>query len=301
MTSPTQDAARAPSPTGLLAVDRRGGGRGLRPHPVGGTPLRADLAGRRRPAGRPSSRSGRTTPPRPMPTFGSNDRSRWATVRLVDGLRRRPPRPDLLVRDSAASAPPTLSLAAIYRVEDEQRRMDATAASSSRTAGPRIDKVLHPERLEFLFQQAAAAADPGGGRILAAQTPASACRSRTNRSSSSAIILLTINVLPLVLCLWLLSRLAERYGATDWGRLFVVAAGCFGTLVTPFLITFNNHTVAAFGALIALYAALRAAFPTAVRLRPGPAVRRSPAWPPASPRPLSCPPPLWPPPWGCCC
>ncbi len=69
-------------------------------------------------------------------------------------------------------------------------------------------------------------------------------------------------MLPLVLCLWLLSLLAERYGATDWGRLFVVAAGCFGTLVTTFLITFNNHTVAAFGALIALYAALRAAFPT---------------------------------------
>jgi len=43
--------------------------------------------------------------------------------------------------------------------------------------------------------------------------------------------------------------LAERYGATDWGRLFVVAAAAFGTLLTLFLITFNNHVPAAFAGL----------------------------------------------------
>ena len=68
-------------------------------------------------------------------------------------------------------------------------------------------------------------------------------------------------MLPLILYLWMISRLAERYGATDWGRLFVVVAAAFGTLLNPFLITFNNHVPAAFAALVALYAALPVAFP----------------------------------------
>ena len=118
-----------------------------------------------------------------------------------------------------------------------------------------IDKVLHPERLEYYSSKPPLLPTLVAGRILAAQH-AFGLSLKDRPFVVVPIILLTINVLPLVLCLWLLSRLAERYGATDWGRLFVVAAGCFGTLVTPFLITFNNHTVAAFGALVALYAAL---------------------------------------------
>src|SRR5262249_30288156 len=80
--------------------------------------------------------------------------------------------------------------------------------------------------------------------------------------------LLTFNVLPFALYLWLLSRLAEWFGATDWGRLYVVAAAAFGSLLTPFLITFNNHTPAAVAALVALYAALRAGFPWQGGARP---------------------------------
>ena len=57
--------------------------------------------------------------------------------------------------------------------------------------------------------------------------------------------------------MWLLAGWSERYGATDWGRLFVVTAAAFGTLLTPFAITLNNHTVAACCTLFALYPALR--------------------------------------------
>jgi hypothetical protein len=70
-------------------------------------------------------------------------------------------------------------------------------------------------------------------------------------------ILLTVNVLPLVLYLLLLSRLLERLGTSDWGRLYVLAAASFGTLMTPFVITLNNHSVAACSALFALYPAVR--------------------------------------------
>ena len=37
-----------------------------------------------------------------------------------------------------------------------------------------------------------------------------------------------INVLPLAVYFLLLARLVERYGRTDWGRLFVLAAACSG-------------------------------------------------------------------------
>ena len=58
---------------------------------------------------------------------------------------------------------------------------------------------------------------------------------------------MTLNIVPFVVYLSLLAWLAERFGTTDWARYFIVAAGAFATLVTPFLITFNNHTVATAG------------------------------------------------------
>src|SRR5262249_7788267 len=79
--------------------------------------------------------------------------------------------------------------------------------------------------------------------------------------------LFTFQWLPLVIYLILLARLVERFGTTDWGRLFVVGAACFATMPTLFAITFNNHTIAACFALFALYAALRA-WDAPVRGRP---------------------------------
>ena len=61
---------------------------------------------------------------------------------------------------------------------------------------------------------------------------------------------------PFVFYLLLLARLVERLGTTEWGRLFVFAAACFGTFFSGFLASFNNHSVAATGALFALYQCL---------------------------------------------
>ena len=38
-------------------------------------------------------------------------------------------------------------------------------------------------------------------------------------------MLITVNILPMALMFVLLARLVERYGTTDWGRIFVVACG----------------------------------------------------------------------------
>ena len=71
------------------------------------------------------------------------------------------------------------------------------------------------------------------------------------------LMLVTINVVPMVLMFWLLAKLAERFGTTDWSRVFLVGSATLGTLLTTFAVTLNNHTVAAVSACVALYAFVR--------------------------------------------
>jgi hypothetical protein len=70
-------------------------------------------------------------------------------------------------------------------------------------------------------------------------------------------LLVLFNVLPMAACFWLVAKLAERFGTTDWGRVFVVAAATFGTLLTAFAAAINNHIPAAACAAATLYAAVR--------------------------------------------
>jgi hypothetical protein len=53
------------------------------------------------------------------------------------------------------------------------------------------------------------------------------------------------------------ARMVDRLGATDWGRLFVMTCAAFGTFLSTFAVTINNHLTAAVSAAIALAAALR--------------------------------------------
>jgi hypothetical protein len=179
------------------------------------------------------------TRPEPWPTHGANDRSRWATVRaLVDDGTYVVGRRD---RSGATPERPYVDTGII--AEDGWQS---------------VDKVLKPDTQEFYSSKPPLLPTLAAGEywLLKRLFGWSIVGQRWEVMRT---ILVTINVLGLVVYLWALSRLAELFGATDWGRLFVVAAGCFGTLVTPFLTTFNNHTVATFGAAVALYAAARAA------------------------------------------
>ncbi len=71
------------------------------------------------------------------------------------------------------------------------------------------------------------------------------------------LMLFTVNILPLVLMYFLLAKLVERFGTTDWGRVFVMAVATLGTLLTTFAVVLNNHLVAAVSAAVALYAFVR--------------------------------------------
>ncbi|MGW8257481.1 MAG: hypothetical protein ACWGMZ_08355, partial [Thermoguttaceae bacterium] len=68
------------------------------------------------------------------------------------------------------------------------------------------------------------------------------------------IMLLLINIIPLTIAFMLLARLIDRFGATDWGRLFVMGSAVFGTFLTTFAVTINNHLVAAVCATVMAYA-----------------------------------------------
>ncbi len=71
------------------------------------------------------------------------------------------------------------------------------------------------------------------------------------------IILIVVNLLPMLIALILICMLVERYASHDFTRFFVVIAGCFATLLTPFLLTLNNHSIAASSAVFALYPFLK--------------------------------------------
>lgn len=66
------------------------------------------------------------------------------------------------------------------------------------------------------------------------------------------VMLIVSNVLPLLLLLVLLVRWVEEHGQTDWGRIFVVACAAWGTFLTTFAVTLNNHLPAAVCVMIAV-------------------------------------------------
>jgi hypothetical protein len=65
------------------------------------------------------------------------------------------------------------------------------------------------------------------------------------------------NVVPLLIYFLVLAQLVERFGTTDWGRLFVFAGAACGTFLTTFAISVNNHILAASAAAVALWAYTR--------------------------------------------
>lgn len=81
------------------------------------------------------------------------------------------------------------------------------------------------------------------------------------------LMLMLVNVLPLAVMIAVVAALAERFGTTDWGRIFVVAAAALATMHKPFVVVLNNHLPAAVGAAFTLYAVARIVADRDERLR----------------------------------
>jgi hypothetical protein len=166
--------------------------------------------------------------------YSVNDQSRWATIRaLVDtgrySIGYREEYPDGTHRDFG-----------IVALKDWQS----------------VDVVLHPTTKRFYSSKPTLLPTVLAGEYWIIRNLLG-LNFRRDRLVVTRTILMTINLLPFVLYLIVLARLLDRLGTTDWGRLFVFATAGFGTFVSGFSGSLNNHTVAAIGGLFAVYHCLR--------------------------------------------
>jgi hypothetical protein len=176
--------------------------------------------------------------PDPSATHGDNDRSRWDTMRaLVEngtyaiGKREMTgPDPEKDYQDSGFHIQP---------------------------GWVTIDKILHPDRLEFYSSKPPLLPTLLAGEYWLLYRGLGWNFDDINqRFWIVRTILFTVNWIPFVLALFVLSRIVENLGATDWGRYYVMAVAGLGTLIVPFSMTLNNHTIAAWSAVFALAPAL---------------------------------------------
>jgi hypothetical protein len=166
--------------------------------------------------------------------FSGNDRSRWATIRaLVE----------------------TGSYSIGYREESPDRGY-RDFGIVTQPGWESVDIVMDPATRRFYSSKPTLLPTLLAGEYWFLRNALN-WNLRRDRLAVSRTILITINLVPFVLYLLLFARLIERLGTTDWGRLFVFTTACFGTFVSAFLGSLNNHTVAAMGALFAVYHCLR--------------------------------------------
>jgi hypothetical protein len=81
------------------------------------------------------------------------------------------------------------------------------------------------------------------------------------------VMLVVCNLLPLVLSWFLLARLIERFGVTDWGRVFAMVFVCFGTFLSTFAVTLNNHIPGVVCVTIAFYCVVRIVYDQRIQWR----------------------------------
>src|SRR5262245_34120670 len=174
--------------------------------------------------------------PKPTPMFSSNDRSRWATIRaLVDEG--------------------TYAVGQRTRSDAEPKGYKDSGIIFEDGWGS-VDKVMDPETGKFYSSKPTLFPTLLAGEYWLLKN-LFGWTFQTHLFSIVRVVLLTVNLLPLIFYWVLLARLVERFGTTDWGKFFAVAAACFGTFLTTFAITLNNHTVAACTAMYALYFVFR--------------------------------------------
>jgi hypothetical protein len=164
------------------------------------------------------------------PFLSGNDRSRWATVRA-------------LVEQGT------------YRIDDivTQPNWDT------------IDMVKHDD-------QGKASPAIGHGHLYSSKPPLlatlmagpywvivklSGATLATHPYTIGRVMLVIVNIVPFAVYFFVLASVVERFGTTDWGRIFVMACATFATFLSTFVIVINNHLPAAVSAAVALLAALR--------------------------------------------
>src|SRR5579883_199655 len=195
------------------------------------------------------------TRPEPTPTFSSNDKSRWATVRAlvhdgtyVIGKRKYlepPPEP---------TAPQGVIADLRYDKAVANKYVDVGIVADP--AYKSLDIVMNPDTKEFYSSK-----PPLMATLVACEYwvlhRVFDWDIVNDRWLVIPAIVLTWNVVPFAIYLVLLGRILDSLGKSDFGKLLSFATASLGTLLLTFSSTLNNHLPAAFCVFFASYPLLK--------------------------------------------
>ncbi len=169
--------------------------------------------------------------PERMPTFSSNDRSRWATIRA-------------LVENK--------TFVIGKRIEDRSTPIGYRDEGIVFEPGYQsIDIMMDPQTKQFYSTK-----PPLFTTLISAEYALLYhlihWNMKDQRWEVVITILLTFNLLPLALYLWRFQHCLDYFLIKDWSKIYLFSCACFATFLTTFSVTLNNHTPAAFLVLFAL-------------------------------------------------
>ncbi len=159
--------------------------------------------------------------------MSANDRSRWATVRSLGDHGTYVI--DEVIESSNNRVP--------WDTVDKVKHLDRDGNLRTYSSKP----TLYPTMIAGLYW------------LL---TSVSGLDLTNDTIATAKIILVFTNVIPWLMFLWLLGKTLERIQVRDWTRYFVVTVAGFGTFLSTFAITLNNHLPAAIAVMASLYCLL---------------------------------------------
>jgi hypothetical protein len=157
------------------------------------------------------------------PFFSANDRSRWATIRMLGDEGR-------------------------YEIDGLMKAQDPVQWNT-------IDRVQHigaDGQLHFYSSK-----PPLFPTVVAWKYKALKAITGWEIKSQTLLVVRTllffINVIPWAIYLWFLARMINSVPVRDWARYYLLACAGFGTYLTAFTNTLNNHLPAAVCVMVSLY------------------------------------------------
>ncbi|MDO5580013.1 MAG: hypothetical protein Q4G69_02665 [Planctomycetia bacterium] len=213
------------------------------------------------------------------PTLSANDRSRWLTIRALVEPDSRVYRFLPVVENNSVKTPvPTVDLrrncgcncvqqfnrANLKAKKYERQLVPYAIDKAMETSGwDTIDMVKHGLPDEEYNPE-----DPFSGYLYSSKPPllptlmavpygilyhTTGISLKEDPWWAVRILLIVLNLIPLIISWILFSQMIDDLGKTDWGRIFAMSVICFGTFVSSFATTLNNHLPAVVCITFAVY------------------------------------------------
>ena len=161
------------------------------------------------------------------PYFSANDRSRWATIRALGDH-------DTFEIDEVISRDQPVDWDTIDKVKHLGSDGEVHSYSSKPPLLPTLVAYLY-KGIKFL-----------SGRTITDDT-----------FLVTRVLLLLVNALPWGIFLFYLAKTIDCIAVRDWSRYFVLGCAGFGTFLSTFSVSLNNHLPAAVATMVCVYAILR--------------------------------------------